>query len=178
MTLYAPEAPGLYPRELHTRTVGYRLWATTRPHWLVDAKGRRWLFPEAFHCDLVSNIRALWIVRPPAISPTDYGGLAHDFWRRCHKLLGLDVREIDLEMFPAALRMAGGNKTLAWIKAAAVWGAWNVGWWRCKGDGWYGTETRPDSRFDRDVLGDDGLPVPLATWVKTHYKPDGQGGQP
>lgn len=178
MTIYAPEAPGLYPRELHTRTVGYRVWATTRPHWLVDAKGRRWLTPEAFLCDLVSTPWPLWIVRPPSISPRDIAALFHDFMRRCHELLGLSVREIDLELFPEVLRMAGASRARARLKGGAVWGAWKCGWYRCRGDGWYGRPNRPDWRFDRDVLDEDGTPVPLATWVARHYKLDGQGWQP
>jgi hypothetical protein len=174
MTIYIPEHPGFLPRGLYTCTVEERVWATTRMHWWVDGDGTPWAMPEGFHFDMYSSPRLLWFLRPPS-NGRDIPALFHDGMRRAHKLMGLEVREIDLRMFRRQIRDSGGTKRAAQIKGAAVWGAWNCGIARCDGMGWHDSPEKPHPFYDRPVIDHDGTEMSFEAWVRRHYLPDGRG---
>ena len=174
MNEFVPTVPGFHPRQIHVRSPEDWVWITTEAQEWVDGRGRRWIVPTGFASDLCSVPRPFWAWRPPSVGMSDLHSLFHDFLRRCRNALGLSVREIDLEMFPALIQDTGHSWKRAFVKSVAVYAAARMNIGLGHGNCWYGANEE-ESVYDHNVHDSDGKEIPLVYWVDRHYRPDGKG---
>ena len=146
--------------KLETRSVGRRLWTLTSPLKYLDDNGCLWVIPAGFAFDKRSAPRGLWWLFPPSEGHRDKAWAVHDFERRCYRLLGLTMTQVDNGRFRAAMAAVGIRRWSRLVQSLSV-------------------------NFSRTPAGDGihreeryNLPIgdqTLAGWVASHYKPDGLG---
>jgi hypothetical protein len=172
---FVPAVRGYHPRQIHVRSPKDWVWLATQVQEYVDYLGRSWRIPIGFSSDLCSTPRPLWPLRPPSIGLSDLAPQFHDFLRRCRRLLGLSLEEIDLRLFYDQIIDTGRSRRAALVKSRAVYLTARMGIMAGDGLGWYGTEDAPHPDYDSPVIDEDEGPVTLARWVVKHYWADGRG---
>jgi len=148
----------------YVKGLGHRVWQFQQPLWFVDWKGRRWILPMYFSCDLWSSPRPFWIIRPPSDGDSDAAAGMHDFLVRCRTLLGIGLRECH-HIFRDAMKEVGIGRVRRNAKYLSVY-CFN---WLAAGDG---RGYHSDDRYNNPV-GEELEPID--EWVMRHYRPDGKG---
>ena len=93
-----------------TRGLGRMLFKYSDPLDYVDVDGIRRRIPKGFACDKRSSPRWLWWLIPPSDGKTDHAWGIHDFERRCYRLMGVTLADVDGPRFEAAMKAVGINK--------------------------------------------------------------------
>jgi hypothetical protein len=124
-----------FETKLAIRAIDELVWELTEDLIFVDSKGRRWVIPKGFRCDMNSTPRLFWIFMPPSSGTSDSAAALHDMVVRFRNIFRLSYMEChDLFLQGHMATCPYGNwfqRTRRRIRRNIAYGAVVIGNWVC-----------------------------------------------